>query len=164
MDKHHKHALITNCAITAAENRRVGSVHTLPMQWKHSLSLNLSLIFLAHSLACSRQRTALECWPLRKEMLPRLKFARYRSSSSWLLLCMTKMEEDRTINKRDVPDKFFHWDKVQFRIFILSNEDASSDKLAAAFGLPEMITDQTEIEEQTSLHLTNLTPWHCPWS
>lgn len=41
---------------------------------------------------------------------------------------------------------------------LLCNEDATAEKLAATFGLPQMITDQTKIEEETCLHLTNLSP------
>lgn len=39
---------------------------------------------------------------------------------------------------------------------VLCNEDASSEKLAAMSGLPQMIIDQTKIEKEASLHLTDL--------
>lgn len=49
-------------------------------------------------------------------------------------------------------------------MFILSNKDTSSDKLAAAFWVPQMVTNQTKIEEQTGLHFTDLSLWHCSWN
>jgi len=47
--------------------------------------------------------------------------------------------------------------------FLLCNKDTSSDELAATFVLPEMITDQTKIEEEAGLHLSNLSLRHRPW-
>lgn len=40
--------------------------------------------------------------------------------------------------------------------FLLGNEDAASDELAAALRLPQMITHQPQVEEEPSLHLTDL--------
>jgi len=39
---------------------------------------------------------------------------------------------------------------------LLSNKDAPSDEIAAAFGLPQMIADKAKIEEETSPHLADL--------
>lgn len=45
---------------------------------------------------------------------------------------------------------------------LLSNDYTSLDELAAAFGLPEMIADQTEIEKETCLHLADLSLGNSP--
>ena len=41
-------------------------------------------------------------------------------------------------------------------MFLLCDKDATSDKLAATLGLAQMITHQTEIEEEACFHLANL--------
>lgn len=53
---------------------------------------------------------------------------------------------------------------AKFRMFLLGNKYTSPDELAAAFVLAQMITDQTQIEEETRLHLTDLSLWHSPCS
>lgn len=40
--------------------------------------------------------------------------------------------------------------------FLLCNKDAPSNKLAATLRLAQVITNQTEIEEEASFHLANL--------
>ncbi len=77
---------------------------TLPILWKHSLSLNLSFILRAHSFDCSKQRMARECCPLRKWMLPRLKLARYRSSRRLFFL-----EEQRSDVHKIVLEQQWQW-------------------------------------------------------
>lgn len=53
---------------------------------------------------------------------------------------------------------------AKFRMFLLGNKYTSPDELAAAFVLAQMITDQTQVEEETRLHLIDLSLWHSPCS
>lgn len=53
-----------------------------------------------------------------------------------------------------------HRGEVTFGTSLLCNKDTSANKFAATFGLPEMVTDQTQIEKETCLHLANLSCRH----
>lgn len=47
-------------------------------------------------------------------------------------------------------------------MYVLSNEDTAAYELAAEFGVPQVIMDQTQVEEQASFHLTELSYRHRP--
>lgn len=55
-----------------------------------------------------------------------------------------------------------HRGEITFETSLLCNKDTPADKFAATLGLPEMVTDQTQIEKETCLHLVNLSCRHSP--